>query len=60
MQYTSLFLLDMKETFLLSMKKEEAFLEEGKVHNNEEITKVEFLELNRRYQNLLYTNVITP
>lgn len=60
MQYTSLILLDMKETFLLSMKKEEAFLEEGKVHNNEEITKVEFLELNRRYQNLLYTNVITP
>lgn len=60
MQYTSLFLLDMKETFLLSMKKEEAFLEEGKVHNNEEITKVEFLELNRRYQNLLYINVITP
>lgn len=60
MQYTSLFLLDMKETFLLSMKKEEAFLEEGKVHNNEEITKVEFLVLNRRYQNLLYINVITP
>lgn len=42
----------MEDEIKHSMKKEEAFLEEGKVHNNEEITKVEFLELNRRYQTI--------
>lgn len=42
------------------MKKEEAFLEEGKMQKNEKITEVRFLELKGRHQNHLYVNVIAP
>lgn len=40
------------------MKKQETFLEEGKMHKNEKITKARFLGLKRRHQNQSYISVI--